>query len=421
MSDEFTRTGLRLLELEAGLAENVVPESVELVDYEATRVHGRAARLAMLVRGQDIIEDVRRLRMLAAAELKISGADFDAAVRALQEVDLLEARTTRLGKSVFFEKVERLDYSANYERIGGLWRALRDKSHKEEALIETLDEVVVAPKALLDIAPLQSLNSDDRKLVIEVGSNACVLDSLEKGANPVLFTPLLWDVDREKLRRFLVTCERSEFSRVLDLVRGRPGVELSDAEDPLVAQAIRGGILPSYRVDSAGGVRVYSFAPYSGDLLTTPEEKTVLQKAQSIVSCLRYGSEAAVITRIRNPLAILSALTDSSRKHRIRPHTELKNQYGMLVQKGVGRVLKTAGSRYSFELIPTKDNLRACEIAKEFFRTGEILEEKDPSAQTALHLVSGSVAHPIREVHVAKKRRGATTDELAGLVEQIRI
>ncbi|MDB4433324.1 hypothetical protein N9166_01155, partial [bacterium] len=237
MTDKSTRTGLRLLELEAGLAENVRPESVELVDYEASRVHGRAARLAMLVRGQDVIEDVRRLRQIAAAELKISGADFNAATRALQEADLLEERTTRLGKTVFNEKVQRLNYSTNYERIGALWRAVPDKSHKEEALVETLDEVIVAPRVLREIAPLQSLDNTDRKLVIEVGNNACVLDALGEGADPVMFTPLLWDVDREKLRAFLSVCELSEFSRVLKLVRGRPGVDLSDARDPLVAHA----------------------------------------------------------------------------------------------------------------------------------------------------------------------------------------
>lgn len=82
MSDRQRRLGLRLLELEAGIATNVDDYSPDLVHYASSRTVGRAARLAMLVRGQDVIEDERRLRMIAARELHIVGGSFDDAKRA---------------------------------------------------------------------------------------------------------------------------------------------------------------------------------------------------------------------------------------------------------------------------------------------------------------------------------------------------
>ena len=72
----------------------------------------------MFVRGQDVIDDITRLKKIVAAELQIIGADFDATTRLLEEVDLLEDRKTRTGRRVFHEKVERLDYLSNYERLG---------------------------------------------------------------------------------------------------------------------------------------------------------------------------------------------------------------------------------------------------------------------------------------------------------------
>jgi hypothetical protein len=165
---------------------------------------------------------------------------------------------------------------------------------------------------------------------------------------------------------------------------------------------------------------MYSFAPYTGGLLGSETEKTILDKARALVSCLRYGNEAATITKIRNPQLILSKLMDSTRQHRVGPHSELKQQYGMLVGKQLGKVIQASGGRYYFELIATPDNLRACRIAIELMSSGEIMGEKESNTDAALLLVSGSITHPLREVRVAKKKRAARADELNDLVERLR-
>lgn len=91
----------------------------------------------------------------------------------------------------------------------------------------------------------------------------------------------------------------------------------------------------------------------------------------------------------------------------------------MLVAKQIGRVIAAGNSRFMFELIPTDDNLRACAIAAELLSMGELIAEKDRDASAALHLVNGSIQHPLREVKIARKRRPARSDELADLVERL--
>lgn len=51
-----------ILKIEASLAANIDPYSAELVEYVATREVGRAARLAMRIRGMDVIKDKNYLR-----------------------------------------------------------------------------------------------------------------------------------------------------------------------------------------------------------------------------------------------------------------------------------------------------------------------------------------------------------------------
>ena len=157
---------------------------------------------------------------------------------------------------------------------------------------------------------------------MELATNACVFEALSSEKNPVIYSPLIWNVDPQRLERFLENCSESEFSDLLSKVGRKAGMELSQ-DDNLSALAISAGILPSFRINSLGGEKVYSFVSYTGRLISNSSEKTILEKAQAIVSCLRYGSEAAVITRIKSPTAIINTLEDNSRDHRIGPHTEI--------------------------------------------------------------------------------------------------
>lgn len=417
MSKNSVRIGLRLLEFECGIASNIDDtNSAELVDYEASRAAGQAARLAMLIRGQDVIEDEQRLKKIAAHELGIHPAEYTVAKRMLLESDLIEERTTKTGKAVLNEKVSRIDHSDHYRRVGELWLSRSHRTSKEEAIIHTLDAIIDAPQAIGDLDPLHGLKKDDLSAVLELGCNAGIIDSVDP-AKKYYYSPLLWDVNPKKLAEFLKTASASSFGDVLKRMK-KPGSDVTGEEDPLLMQAISGGILPSYRVNSTGGKRVYSFTPYTGGLLSSETQKTVLDKARCLVACLRYGSEAATITRIRNPLLILNAITDSSRNYSLKPHSELKLQYGMLISKQIGRVTQV-GERYAFQLIPTEDNLRACAIATELLSSGEVMGEKDLGASAALHMVNGTIEHPLREVKIARKKRPARADELNDLVERL--
>lgn len=418
MKKNSVRIGLRLLEFECGIAANIDDtNSAELVDYEVSRSTGQAARLAMLIRGQDVIEDEQRLKKVAAYELGIHPAEYTVAKRLLMEVDLIEERTTKTGKTVLNEKTSRIDHSDNYGRVGELWLLRSHRTPKEQAIIHTLDAVIDSPRAIKALDPLHGLKKTDLSAVLELGSNAGIIDTVDP-AKAFYYSPLLWDVSPNKLGLFLKTASESSFSAVLKKLK-KPGTDVTKAKDPLVLQAISGGILPCYRVASTGGERVYSFTPYTGGLLNSETQKTILDKARALISCLRYGSEAATITRIRNPLRILDALTDSTRNYALKPHSELKLQYGMLVAKQIGRVIQV-GQRYIFQLIPTDDNLRACAIARELLSHGELMGEKDLGASAALHMVNGTIQHPLREVKIARKKRPARADELIDLVEQLR-
>lgn len=416
------RIGLRVHEIEASLAVNIDPYSAELVEYVNTREIGRAARLAMLIRGMDIIKDKAYLARIATSELKIDPTSFNNVIRTLMEADLLRDASIA-GKEVWVERVAQLDFSSNYERLGELWLS-KKPSVKEKAAVSLLDRLIELPATLDDIPELYELSKTDRKRVIELALNACFIDQiqLERGAPPLYYSPVLWDVNPKNLQRFLRHHGHSGLASVVKRVSGQQGFDMTaKLRNPLVNDAIRAGVLPSHTINSMGGVRTYSFAPYTGRIATSPEEREILHRARAIVACLRYGSEAAMITRIRNKRYILNKLLDEVSGYRIGPHTEIKDQYGILVTKGVGRVIRS-GSRYFFRLIPSKENIRAGELAKDFLSGGKTSPESAidlPSGAKALSL-SGEMTRSEKEIQIARQKRKATSDELAELIESIR-
>jgi hypothetical protein len=283
---------------------------------------------------------------------------------------------------------------------------------------DSVEEGAIMMVTGFDKAMIGLISEEEVDAVIELGKNAAVLDTV---SDEILYSPLLWDVDPKKLARVAGKLNRTDFKSRIEKIVKRPGTTIDPSTDPIAAQIVSAGILPTFSVKSSGKEKSYSFAPYSGSLLSSPAQKSILEKARAIVACLRFGSEEAVITKIRYPSAIIRRLLDAGQNHRLGEHSELRQQYGMLVKKGVGRIERTTNGRFTFALIPTEDNLLACRLAYEFITSGEVLSDKDPlTAQAAMHLVNGTISHPIREVKVAKKKRPARADDLAGLVEAVR-
>ncbi len=407
------RYGLRLIELEIGLATNVDEHSPGMVDYEISRTVGQAARLAMFVRGLDVIEDEQRLKKIAALELRISGPAYTAAKRVLQEVDLFQEKTV-LGKKVIHEKVQRLDHVSNYERLGAFWVSKTDRTENEKSLVDTLDAVIEAPVPIASIPALDNLGVEERNAVIEVGTNSCLLDKI----NDYLFCPLLWEMDFEKTSRFLERHDNG-FANIVAPFKEQPGLDLATFNSsPTILQAVSCGLIPSYRVSSTAGERVYGFSPYAGRLLVDNNQRSILDKARSIVACIRYGNEAATITKIRNPGLVINALLDRNRNYSLGPHSEIRDQYGMLLLKGIGRVKKEK-NRFIFSLIPTDDNLQACSIAKELIQEGEVIASKDPC--TVINFASGTIGNNLAEIRVAKQKRPARAEQISDLIEHMRM
>jgi hypothetical protein len=138
------------------------------------------------------------------------------------------------------------------------------------------------------------------------------------------------------------------------------------------------------------------------------------------VACVRYGQKYAGASRILYPGALLRALLDPDKNHSLKSHSETKQQYGQLVLRGVGRIVK-AGYGHVFQLIPSDENKRAVRLAIELINRNEIVEERNLTIKDAGQLsASGVIGNEFDGISLAHKRKRAGDDELEDLVEILR-
>jgi hypothetical protein len=347
---------------------------------------------------------------------------FDNVIKALEETDLVQRRGDKI-----YEKVRQINFGENYERVGDLWQQ-RGPDVREVLTVGALDELVETPKYASAIDAFSGAGKRERDLVLDVTKNAHLVEPIAVGiGEPVLFAPMMWDADPPRMEKVLSQMKTASVAQVVRAVQQQPtGAELdrmtlTDAERALATRAVTVGLLPTIPVNSAGGEKAFTFLPYTGALVSDATEREILDRARALVACVRYGERHAVVSKIRYPTAILRTLLDAGRDYALGWHSEVKDQYGQLVKRGVGRI-ERSGARYRFRLIPSAENLRAVRLAIELITYGQILEERirlDANPSDAL-LAPGNIGTDFDGIRKAHTQKKATDDDLEELVENAR-
>jgi len=255
-----------------------------------------------------------------------------------------------------------------------------------------------------------------------------LIETLQVGAGePMLFAPMLWDLDPKRVSSAVGQLgSNAGLRQIMGKIQGAASgteltlLELSTKEQQLATKAITIGLLPTFPVNSVSGEKAFTFTPYSGALISEPSEREILSKARAIVACVRYGQRYAGASKILYPNALLRSLLDSQKNYSLKAHSEAKQQYGQLVLRGVGRIVKE-DSRYAFQLIPSEENQRAVRLAVELINRNQIMEERNLTIPRADQLSApGTIGNEFDGISLAHKRKRAGDDELEDLVEILR-
>lgn len=347
------------------------------------RLLGMAERLAIHIRGTDVISDYKKLEYVAG-QFGIDSLILPRVLETLEEIGWVRVKKStgqikKVEESVpYFKDV--------YSEVGEYYN---NTSHSEieDAIIETTDKLALSP--INEQTIRNNLGEKLYKIVLDIGKSGKFIEEYDSPdtKEKILYSPIYWIENPKKIEEIYKLLKQfgvENVIRILREIQDYQGCPLTDRlfktekgslsqDDQILFELIKRGIILAPQVNSFRGRKSFAFTPYPEISI---EEKVILEKAMAILACVRYGEHFGLITRIRYPEAILDKLLDPP--HIIGPHTEIRKQYAILIGRGIGRIYPAKGvsNRWYFQLIDKEENIKAVKLAKDLLIVGEAISDR---------------------------------------------
>jgi hypothetical protein len=334
------------------------------VKFKQTLLIGKAASLAMHLRGLLYVDEVTQLEY-AAASLGIPSLELTIVLRELEVVDFVSV--VKSGDAIKRVECRVPEFRSGYEDLGERWRLLKP-SEAEHAGVLSLNGLYGAPVELNAFQNSLGISQTDFAIMTDVMQSGQLLSVQPVDGQQIVYTPLAIDGNPASylhwVKRF--PTEVQAVTATLLQCQGLALVDPRIAAMPALRDAIGTGVLMPVQVAGATGAQQFVFAPKGG---LEPEERTVLDKARAIVACVRYGQQFAMNRPIKYPRAILERLRTHKRFKQ--GHPDLFSQYGLLVEKLIGHPIDEGGGYWNFQVDDTPENMKAFDIAIDMMEHGE--------------------------------------------------
>jgi len=375
------KIGIRCQDIQTSLQDISLGPLIS--ETENIRLLGMAERLAIHIRGVDVIDDYKKLKYVAG-QFGIDSLILPRVLETLEEIGWVRVQK-RVGEIVKVE--ESVPYFKDvYSEVGEYYNST-PHSEIEDAIIETTDKLALSP--INEETIKKELGKKLYKIVLDIGKSGKFIEEYDSPdtEEKILYSPIYWVENPkmlEEIYKLLKQFGAENVIRILREIQNYQGRPLTDRlfktekgslsqDDQILFELIKRGIILAPQVDSFRGRKSFGFTPYPEISI---EEKVILEKAMAILACVRYGEHFGLITKIKYPEAILDKLLNPP--HIIGPHTEIRKQYAILVGRGIGRIYPATGvsDRWYFRLIDKEENIKAVKLAKDLLVVGEAISDR---------------------------------------------
>ncbi|HWE37146.1 MAG TPA: hypothetical protein VG406_11320 [Isosphaeraceae bacterium] len=248
-----------------------------------------------------------------------------------------------------------------YATLGQQWSDRRP-GELEAATLSLVQSLSVVPEPMSSVVASTGLGPEVVRTIVDIGELGGYFRTYPSPRDgiEILYTPLFIDEHPESMLNCVAKYHDryGEIQAILHEAQACPGIAVSSlaTTHPLVAELVNSNVLSAPAVDSSSGRQHFLF-PH----IRTDVSKVVLGKARFLVSCLRYGQSFSTITRVGDPVEVLSRLKQHKMIGRV-PHSNIRTQYAPAADAGLG-YFKDHGGRFSFHLYETEENLKAVDLA----------------------------------------------------------
>ncbi|MBU8899565.1 hypothetical protein KRR26_28540 [Corallococcus sp. M34] len=340
-------------------------------EFETLTTIGAAVRLALNLRGMPPVE-YGLLREVAVHRLGLQPGEVRPALELLAEAEMVDlagdnsTTKTILPNIPYFEDL--------YRKVGEAGASTQGLNEHEQLTLAVMHRLGQGPTSRNE---LTKLGAEDRALnrILQIGSDAGFVLPKRARGHDIYISPAYFAEDPQALADLAALAGSSRLGRILSLIKKNQGYPLSiieerrdlggtnlDDKDILLIKALAGeGFVPPPSVrTSHSGENHFMFGPRPGNTRLAPHEGQIFNNALALAAAVRQGQFLAREYKINYPAALVRALL---RDGHLGSNSEAIEQYRIVAQHGIGRLVPTTGDRARLELIQTPDNIRAAKLA----------------------------------------------------------
>jgi|SRR3972149_355180 len=397
--DENTSTGIRIHDIHHGLIQST--GAIVETEYSLLKELGAAIQIATTIKDHEVISDLKPF-FAAAGELKIQRALAKDALHHLEALGFV-----RLKKSSDKREIERIDVMVPttqkiYTDLGQYFNA-ENKSDLAKNTLLILEKLSAFPHKEKEIISELKIDIQEYDQIKDVCMGVSLMDNYvsPKDSESILYSPLYWDDNPQKIFDLLEKYKSIDFLKSIDKINNYQGLpDGKFSEDGVLSDAITLGCLPSLSVSSTSGAKKFLFTPRTG---VGKIEKNLLHKARVLISCVRYGENFAGITKIHYPDRLIKSLTNHGY---LRGHSESLKQYEPARNHGLVKLIPSAGgTRHEVHFIDNEENKRVINMSIEMLEIGDISKFDNSEEEAKKILLPGHVFHPTQtRTHLLKEK-----------------
>jgi hypothetical protein len=401
------RIGERAYDIALGL-RNVDDRAAILSDVERTNITGMAAVLAGAIKGRDVVSNAQALKRIAADVLRIPPLAFASVVRELADLELVSDVRISGGDIVSFAEQVPLVHDDLHDRLGEKWIS-KNPTELEQQFLVAVETVANAPVPTKEL--LRELGADQygASMLRKLGENAELIRTYsDSRVGEISISPLYAFENPQEIVSLFSQHPSEEIQLAFQSMRqqtGYPvivdgGATLWTPESLIVADIIGLGLVPAPTVTGADRrKRAFAILPFGLDSKYLNSKKQILDRALTLIACVRCGEVSGGYTRIKFPDALLRKLTDPDHNYTLAGHSSTERQYAPVIAAGMIRTVPE-GDMLAAQLIPTPDNLESVELARTLLRRqGEALPQRGGESEAAeLLFTSRDYLSPIETI-----------------------
>lgn len=391
--------GLRCQDVNLGLriGSNSWTRSV----LDNTQIVGMAADLAGLIRGVNIIEDVDPLKIVASETLDISPNELEPVLGVLESCDFIEVQRSN-GRTVAI--ADRVPvFQDLYSSLGSAWRERKPRQLEEE-VITAVHLLARSPIPLEELVPSHGFDKNDIADIVKIGEQSSVIRQVETLDGILLYSPYTAFENPTAMHEALINHGPGELADALGEITDYQGLPIDPVKSPILSDAVAMGIISAPSVELRDGtLKPFGVLPHLLDQELTTTKKMILDKALTIVACIRCGQHFGGKTNTRDAIAVINALLEQDY---LNPHGSHQRQYKLMRDQGIIEFLpdmREGGKWVRPALIKTEDNIEAMKIARGLL-SGENLQAGRDSSPDIKKLL-GLDAKSLKSLQTSSRKK----------------